>query len=72
MELPQAIDSKYRFILISAKRARQLQSGAQPLIQAASRKPTRVAQQEVAANLVPFENLAPESGSDGNERSARK
>lgn len=72
MELPSTIDSKYRFILISAKRARQLQSGAQPLIQAATKKSTRVAQLEVAANLVAFDVLAPEQSSDGDHKSARK
>ena len=72
MELPSTIDSKYRFILISAKRARQLQSGAQPLIQAATKRSTRVAQLEVAANLVPFETLVPEPGSDGDHKGARK
>lgn len=72
MEIPQSIDSKYRFILISAKRARQLQSGAQPLIQVATKKSTRVAQLEVAANLVPFEILTPEPSSNGDENSARR
>jgi DNA-directed RNA polymerase subunit omega len=72
MEIPQSIDSKYRFILISAKRARQLQAGAQPLIQVATKKPTRVAQLEVAANLVPFENFTPESSGNGDGKSGRK
>jgi len=54
MDLPQAIDSKFRFILVAAKRARQLQSGARSLIQTQSRRPTRIAQQEVEAGLVPF------------------
>jgi DNA-directed RNA polymerase subunit omega len=66
MEVPPAVDSKYRFILLSAKRARQIQSGARPLIQTATKKPTKVAQLEVSGNLVPFENLqteiVPESG----------
>lgn len=57
MDSSQAIDSKYRFILLAAKRARQLQAGARPLIQTTTTRPTRVAQLEVAANLVPFENL---------------
>jgi DNA-directed RNA polymerase subunit omega len=57
MDLPQGIDSKYRFILVSAKRARQLQAGAQPLIQTPTKKTTRVAQLEVEAGLVPFEIL---------------
>jgi len=72
MEIPQSIDSKYRFILISAKRARQLQSGAQPLIQVTTKKPTRVAQLEVASNLVPFESLTPEPSNDGDEQRSRK
>ena len=55
MELPQNLDSKFRFILVAARRARQLQSGAKPLIQTASKRSTRVAQLEVAAGLVPIE-----------------
>ncbi len=55
MEIPQNIDSKFRFILVAAKRARQLQAGAKPLVQTHSKKVTKVAQQEVEAGLVPFE-----------------
>jgi len=55
MELPQNLDSKFRFILVAARRARQLQSGAKPLIQTPTKRPTRVAQQEVGAGLVPIE-----------------
>lgn len=67
MEVPQAVDSKYRFILLAAKRARQLQAGARPLIQTAAKKPTKVAQLEVTANLIPFENLQAEGAVDGDE-----
>ena len=49
------IDSKFRFILIAAKRARQLQSGAKPLIHTLSRKPTRIAQEEVRAGSIEWE-----------------
>ena len=69
MDSSQAIDSKYRFILLAAKRARQLQAGARPLIQTTTTRPTRVAQLEVAANLVPFENLKADAGSNGKEPS---
>ena len=55
MTLPQNMDSKFRFILVAAKRARQLQSGGSPLVQTNSKKVTRIAQQEVRAGLVPFE-----------------
>lgn len=69
MDVPQNIDSKFRFILIAAKRARQLQSGARPLVQAPTRKPTKVACQEVEAGLVPYELLAPTPGSNGDKQS---
>lgn len=62
MDVPQGIDSKFRFILIAAKRARQLQAGARPVVQSATKKATKVAQLEVEAGLVPFENFAPPSG----------
>jgi DNA-directed RNA polymerase subunit omega len=57
MEIPQNLDSKFRFILVAARRARQLQSGAKPLMQTPTKRSTRVAQQEVGAGLVPIEML---------------
>jgi DNA-directed RNA polymerase subunit omega len=57
MNLPQGIDSKFRFILVAARRARQLQAGAKSLVQTQTKKVTRVAQLEVEAGLVPFEEL---------------
>lgn len=66
MDLPPEIDSKFRLILISAKRARQLQAGAKALIQAPSKKVTRIAQLEVQAGLVPFEVLEP-AASEGEK-----
>ena len=68
MELPQKLDSKFRFILVAAKRARQRQAGARPFIQSTSKRLTTVAQQEVTAGLVPFELLAPETGENGKNK----
>ena len=68
MELPQKIDSKFRYILVAAKRARQLQAGARPLMQSSAKKLTRVAQQEVTAGLVPFELLAPATGENDKNK----
>lgn len=53
------IDSKYRLILMAAKRARQLQGGARPLVHTTSRKHTRVAQEELKAGVLKFEYLLP-------------
>jgi len=59
MDVPQGLDSKFRFILVAAKRARQLQAGARPLVQTQTKKATKVAQMEVEGGLVPFEILEP-------------
>jgi DNA-directed RNA polymerase subunit omega len=53
------LPSKFRFVHAASQRARQLQSGAQPLIQANSRKPTRIAMEEVLEDKVTYEVLPP-------------
>ena len=49
------IDSKYRLVLLAAKRSKQIQKGAKPRVQSNSRKPTRVALEEVERGLVPYQ-----------------
>ena len=68
MDVPQGVDSKFRLILVAAKRARQLQSGAKPLVQASSKKATKVAQLELGAGLVPFEVQQPFVEDDGGSK----
>lgn len=55
MESPQ-VDSKYRLIILAAKRSKQLQRGARPRIEidAAKHKPTRIALEEVMRGKVSF------------------
>jgi DNA-directed RNA polymerase subunit omega len=72
MDLPQKLDSKFRYILVAAKRARQLQAGARPLIQSTEKRLTRVAQQEVTAGLVPFELLAPAASENDKNKKPKK
>ena len=72
MEIPQNLDSKFRFILVAARRARQLQGGAKPLLQTATKRPTRVAQQEVGAGLVPIEVLLLSSNDKNPRKKAAK
>ena len=55
------IDSKFRYIIVAAKRTRQLQGGSTPLVQGLSKKFTRIAQEEVAAGKVNFEIVGGES-----------
>ena len=54
MELPQGIDSKFRFILVAAKRAHQLIGGAKARVQGEGKKFIVIAQREVSEGLVPF------------------
>ena len=68
MDLPSSIDSKFRYILIAAKRARQLQAGARPMVQSSSRKATKVAQQEVSGGLIPVENIEIKTGNGDQEK----
>ena len=54
MELPEGMDSKFRFILVAAKRAHQLMGGAKARVQSESKHVIVIAQREVSAGLVPF------------------
>ena len=51
------IDSKYRLVLLAAKRSKQLQKGAKPRIFSPARKPTRVALEEVQRGLVQYQPI---------------
>jgi DNA-directed RNA polymerase subunit K/omega len=45
--LPEGVDSRFRYVLLIAKRAEQLIQGAQPKMRTRHAKPTRVAMDEV-------------------------
>ena len=53
----QVVDSKYRLIILAAKRSKQLQRGATPRIDidAQKHKPTRIALEEVMRGRVGFD-----------------
>ena len=46
------LDSNFRYVVMAARRARQLQNGSQPLVDSRSNKACRVAQEEIAAGKV--------------------
>ena len=56
----QEIDSKYRKILIAAKRSKQLQRGARPRVNSMSVKTTKIAIEEVEHGMIEFEILEKE------------
>jgi len=58
VDIKQGFDSNYRYVLVAARRARQLQSGSQPLVNTHSAKACRVAQDELDAGLVGYQEKA--------------
>ena len=46
--------STYRFIIVAAKRARQLQSGARSYLPTTSKKPTVTSMEEVRRGLIQY------------------
>ena len=58
---PPEIDSKYRLIILAAKRSKQLQRGARPRIEIdpLKHKPTRIALEEVIQGRVQFHLTTP-------------
>jgi DNA-directed RNA polymerase subunit omega len=58
-KIPESIGSKYRFIIIAAERAKQLQNNARPKIKTKSNKPAYIAMREIEQDLISFEMPPP-------------
>jgi DNA-directed RNA polymerase subunit omega len=54
-KIPESIGSKYRFIIVAADRAKQLQNNARPKLKTRSTKPAYIAMKELEQDLVSFE-----------------
>jgi DNA-directed RNA polymerase subunit omega len=54
MAIESEYDSNFRYVLVAARRARQLQNGAEPLVNSRSRKACKVAQDEIAAGKIAY------------------
>ena len=57
--LPEGIESRFRYVLLVAKRAEQLIQGAQPKMRPRHYKPTRIAMEEVERNAVKWKMTPP-------------
>lgn len=53
MNVENGVGSHFGYVMVAARRARQLQNGSQPLIATSSRKACRVAQ-TIAAGMVGY------------------
>lgn len=58
-KIPESIGSKYRFIILAAERAKQLQNNAKPKIKTRSTKPAFIAMKELEQDLIAFEIVPP-------------
>jgi len=63
-KIPEKIGSKYRFIIIAAERAKQLQNNAKPKIVTKSSKPAFIAMREVEDDVLSYEINEPVRPSD--------
>lgn len=50
--------STYRFIIVAAKRARQLQNGQRSVLPTTNKKPTILSMEEVRRGLIPYTDPA--------------
>jgi DNA-directed RNA polymerase omega subunit len=58
-ELPEGIESKFRYVLLVSKRAEQLIQGAQPKARSRHAKATRIAMEEIDRNAVKWQLTPP-------------
>jgi DNA-directed RNA polymerase omega subunit len=64
-KVPDTAMSKYRFVVLAALRAEQLQAGAIPRIDSDTNKATVLAQEEVAAGVVEaWDGTQPAAGTE--------
>ena len=61
IKIPEEYDSKFRFVLVAAERAKQVQNGAPRCIEVESGKSAFVGIREAEKNLVKWEILEEES-----------
>jgi DNA-directed RNA polymerase subunit omega len=64
LRIPKEFDSKFRFILVAAERAKQLQNGAPPRLKLRSRKPAFIAIRETEADMVDYAVLEEEDNEE--------
>ena len=52
-----SIDSKYRLVIVAARRSKQLQKGAKPRVHSLKKKLTSIALEEVQHGMVRYEAI---------------
>ena len=71
--LNQAPENKFAYVVVAARRARQLMAGAPPMLDhPRSHKPTRVAIEELNAGILEYKLPDSPEGADDKEGKRRK
>jgi DNA-directed RNA polymerase omega subunit len=71
--LNQAPESKFAYVVVAARRARQLMAGAPPLLERPrSDKPTRMAMEELDRSLLEYQLPEVPAGGDDKEGKRRR
>lgn len=55
LNLPERLDSKFRYVLVSAARAEQMMNGARPKVDSGQKKSGLVAMREIKEGLVDWD-----------------
>jgi DNA-directed RNA polymerase omega subunit len=68
----QAPESQFAYVVVVARRARQLMFGGRPLVEnPRARKTTRIAEEELNRGLLEFDLQLPAGAEDGDEKPRR-
>jgi DNA-directed RNA polymerase subunit omega len=68
MKLKDGFDSNYRYVLVAARRARQLSGGAPPLVTTNARKVCKIAQEEIDAGKIQYVKPAAPAAAEEPEK----
>ena len=70
--IPERYDSRYRFILVAAERAKQIKRGAPPRVKTNSVKPAPIAIEEVEHDLIEYDVLDEDIGQEQDAPASEK
>jgi DNA-directed RNA polymerase subunit omega len=72
MKLKEGFDSNYRYVLVAARRARQLSSGAPALVNTSTSKTCKIAQEEIEAGKIQYIKTGEATATSGEDLDKNK
>ncbi|HWZ53219.1 MAG TPA: DNA-directed RNA polymerase subunit omega [Candidatus Acidoferrales bacterium] len=69
----EAPDSQFAYVVVAARRARQLMMGGRPMVDnPQARKTTRIAEEELQKGLLEYETKDPVDGSEDKDKDGKR